>query len=333
MKKLVLFLFLMMLASCNENFRYDEDDSVVSGTVTTIWSNLGISSAHAQVQIPAEILDEASANYLIGDFFTNVSGSDYSALVTTSLSDVNTFVASVGSLVSSNADEYTDADFVHGMGISLGYSSSKKLVSVLLSPVTAAGGYYFKDPASRLVSFYKMAFILSSVGGYKYRQSYVFKNGRPVKEDVDYARSAASIKITEELVNDSTQSISALKTKLVTFQSEVRSNLYQSEEESAVAMYFNNYYGGYSGLDPIQKTILESTVLHALRADAALRSAMVNLQDEFLDYLMVARPATLQNFGTLYELEDGMLIYNAVVAITEQLVSAGSIPSDAVIPI
>jgi hypothetical protein len=327
MKMFLIFIFITLFASCEESFHVDEDDSVVSGTVTTIWSNLGLSSAHAQTA--QETHDFYSGEYLQRDLFTSISGSDYSTLVSDSLTSLNSFLSLVGPLVHSNASKYSDADFVNGMGISLGFDSSKKIVSILLSPVKFNGTYYFKDSKSKLVSFYKMSFILKTGSEYKYRQSFVFKQGKAVKENINYSTSAASIKISEELATDPTLGVPSLKSKLAVFKNEVTSTIYKSDEEDAVSLFLAHAYPDfYSILDPIQKTVLESTVLHAMRQNAALKSYMLNLRDDFRDFLAVARPARLYDFALAYEDQGAYVVYEKMLEIKNKLMDNGNIPND-----
>jgi hypothetical protein len=322
--KLVILICLGMLASCQESFDYDEDDSTISGTVTSVWSNLIISSAHAQSA--ADNLTSESEYLLAKDFIAGASDSDYGTVVTNTLANINVFLADVSPLVSSNASQFSDTDFPNGMGVSLGYNSQKKIVSVLLSPVAANGSYLFKDADSKKVSFYKMAFVLNTISGIQYRQSYVFRSGKRISDTVNYATSAASIKISEELANDSTLALSSLKTKLGLYKVNMNAFLPQSDEDDALALYLGSYYGDYSVLDPIQKTILDSTMLHALRANPVLKTAMLDLRDEFRDHLAVARPGSLFNFSSMFVAEGSGLIYDSVESVVDQLISAGAIP-------
>lgn len=304
----------------------DKDDAGgISGTVSSILSQFTIASAAASAD---EELVTRSEALLTKDFMTSVSNSDYELLVEDTMLEIDAFLQAVPETVSSNFNSFTSEEFPYGFGISVGFDANKKVVSVQISNVDASGSYKFNDPASGLTSFYKLSFALNNGGNIKYRQSYVFNKGKSVKANVTYASSAASIKVSEALFLDDSISISQMESRQKTYASEISLSSYSNAEADAVSSYVTLFYNQYNNLNPIQKTLLESSILHALRSNATLGTAMIELKDDFDAYMESGGDGgayTLAHFAS----ETGGnadLIVDTVSEVIARLVSMGLIP-------
>lgn len=329
MKVFFLLIVLVLFSACEE-FRYerDKDDGSISGSVTFLINQLSISSAMAQT--PQEYQDELSDSLLAGDFFTLYSSAVYADLVAAAVDDGQFYVSNAGGLISSNASLYGYGDFPDGILVAYGFDQNKKIVSLNFSAVDQAGKYSLKDPAYQSVSYYKLSFVLNSAGSPQYRLSYIFRDGYKIVNDVTYTSSMASVKLSEEIGKNPATPLSTLKTMSSTFVKEVASEIPSDDERGLANYYVAYHYSSYPSLDPVQKFILESSIVHAMRTDARLRSIMSAFQPAFYEMLMLGRPADpyvlLDQFCGARG-EDGAYLLSKIDEAVEQLKALGLIPT------
>lgn len=334
MKIIFLFLLLSLVSACNEviklnkqpELKLEQDNGSISGTVTMILGQFTISSAMAQT--PADEHDELSNQLLANDFFTIYSDSDYETVVINMLADANYYETNLAGLVVSNSTSFQVADLPYGVVMAIGFNSNKKVVSMVLAPVAQDGSYNLKDSAFNTVSYYKLTFLLNNGGSPIYRQSYVFRDGKPMKSDVSYITSVASIKLSEEIGNNPSTELSSLKTKMSTYTEAVTKNLPSDSELEVQNLYVSYHYT--EALNPIQQLILDSAMLHAMRSDAALKAIMLAKKAAFESYLTMARPGTLAGFCG-GEGADGEILLARIDAVVEGLKLLGLIPSPSII--
>lgn len=322
-RNVMFALMLITFSSCNEFFAppaNDKDDGIIEGTVTQLISNLGIASAHASAS-----LEDSSVGLLKEDFFSNIGSTDYNVILNDGLTAVNAFSAAYPSLATNHTD-YLAADFSEGIVISLGFNKERKLLSIRLVPINN-GSYSIKDPKHSLISFYKLSFLINDVSGAKYRQSYLFKDGKKLLNNVDFVSSAASIKVTEALLLDDTLGFDDLKSMAKVFKSSVQSTVtFQESEKDMITWYMAFAYSEWGSLDLIQQTVLVSTVLHNMRKDSEFNRVVFDQYDPILFYMSVARPATWEDYCTDTS-ADVVGLCEGMNTTIENLAGSGAIPS------
>lgn len=329
MKVLFLLIVLVFFTACEE-FRYErkKDDGSISGSVTFLLGQLSISNAIAQT--PQDYQNELSDSLLAGDFFTMYSSAVYSDLVAAAIDDGQYYVSNSAGLISSNASLYGYGDFPYGILVAFGFDQNKKIVSLNFCPVNQAGKYSLKDPAFESVSYYKLSFVLNTGGSPQYRLHYIFRDGFKMINDVTYTSSMASVKLSEEIGKNPSTPLETLKSLSSTFKKEVASEIPGDDERGLANLYVSHHYPSYSALDPVQKFILESSLVHAMRADKRLQTIMSAFEAPFYEMLMLGRPADpyvlLGQFCGARG-EDGTYLLTKVDEAVEQLKELGLIPT------
>lgn len=325
MKTLLLLWLFMTLSSC-ESFRINGDgkeDESISGTVTQVWSQLAIGSAYAATP-EAELISQ-SASILKTDFFNGADKSDYDGAVTSGLASLRSLLSSTGSLISSNFSALSSADFEHGIGISIGFNSSKKIVSVTLSKVSATGKYSFKDAVPEKVSFYKIVFLLNKPAAAEFRLSYVERTGRKINEDINFATTSASVKVTRELSLNTNLPIEQIRTKIVSYKSEIDAQSITEEEHEKIWAVAAAIHEGVDSSNLHESAFLTGSFYLAICTDQSLRLAVIEKYDEWVQVAFVTRPQpSLKSYVSSGP--DGAFIMEELGSIIDELVTTGFIP-------
>lgn len=328
MKKPLLFIFLLLSLTGCEEFRYEEkDDGTISGTVSFIWNQVGLATAYAQT--PQDYLDELETFSRTNDFFVSYSSDVYQDVVTNALSDAQFYASEIGALISTNLLQYTAADFPNGAVLVMGFDAQKKLKSFLISPVDASGNYSLKDPIYNQISFYRLAFVLNDSGVSKYRMSHIFRDGKKMKSTVTQESSTASIKLNQSIQSDPTQSLSALKSKLVAFRRVSQSNP-SSDDRDLINFYLLYSYSEYYNLNEIQRLIIHSAIYYEMIANPLVANAMMSTQAGIQEEITMWRPADRTKVLLNYCIGDAQLEQYLLTPITdniESLSDAQLIPS------
>lgn len=297
MKLYIIFMAMTLVASCGNKSSGEEssgggaiqDDSTISGTVSTIWQNLTISSAHAQFEMiqmgkggmqmpqlpliltPEELHEQNSVSLLSSEPLRDVAtDSDLASAVSGYLSEIESYTTFDGS-----TEKITISDIPvsapYGIVVAYGFDSNKLLISLTSSALASDLSYKIKDSKEADVSFYKLIFLFDKENELQYRQSYVFMDGSKQKLNVDFLTSAASVKITEDLYNNSSLSVSDLKANLISYKEEVRT--VQTSEIERVKSYLGTVY--LDGISNIaDRTIAISSMLSVVKSQPSLLDSM-----------------------------------------------------------
>lgn len=291
-KSVLMLLMLVSFVSCQEFFTPpagDKDDGMIEGTVIKIISQFGIASAHARLASP----DYVSRQLLKEDFFADSGQTTYGDLLNEALVNMSGTVSNYS--FASNANDFTALDFAEGIVISIGYDSTNMIKSIFLAPVVS-GKYVIKDPSHQSISFYKLSFLLNTTP-VKYRQSYVFKNGKKLLNNVDIVSSSSSLKVTEELMSNDAMTFHEIKNLAEVQKKKVsRASAFEREEENMIKWYLSFVYSEWSNLNVVQETILVSAMLREMRVDADFKNSVYENYPALQTYVSVARPASWEQF-------------------------------------
>lgn len=330
MKQLMFFILMMTFVSC-ETFRIknEDDDESISGTVSLIWSQVTLASAYAAT--PAEELTTQSSEILKSDFFSSADKSDYEGAVTSGLANIESLLNATSGLITNNYSSFAGFDFEYGVGISVGYNADKKIVSLQLSAIDENGKYSFTDAAVEKVRFYKIIFLLNKSGSAEYRLSYVERTGKKINEDVTFATTSASVKVTRELTLNAALPISQIRSKVVSYKNEIDSNIVSEDEKTKIWAVAATFHNGVDSSNLHESTFLTGSIYLAICANPSLKSAVISRYDYWIEVAIVARPAP-ELRDVVRSGEEGEVIVAEIEAIIEELVSSGLIseeePSD-----
>lgn len=288
--KIIAFLILLFgFSACNDfEFQREKDDGSISGTVSFIWGQLGVASAHAQT--PQDFLDELESYSQTTDLFVVYASDTYLDVINGALGDAQYYANEIGALMSSNVQQYSAGDFPHGAVLVMGFNSNKKLKSFHLAPVTAAGTYSLNDPGQALVSYYKLAFVLNDGGATKYRLSHIFRDGTKMRSDVTQETSTASIKLNQTMYDDINQSLTLLKSRLQTFLAVSKSNPTQDDKD-LIDFYLLYSYSEYYTINDMQRFILHSSIYYEMIANSTVATTMRIFQNPITTQINMMRPA------------------------------------------